>query len=594
MARTKTRRAPRSSPAIDAPGGSPPFSLGRPATFGFAAAILVAFAVLSVFSYTQKSATWDEPLHLAHGYAALTRHDFRVDPGHPPLMRMLAALPLLAVPSVTVETSTIDETAPIDWRPSGQSNLGHRFLYRDNDADRLLYRARFMSVMAGVLLGLLVFFWAQEWLGSGAALLALAFTVFEPNIAAHFSLVTTDAAFTCFAFGTIYFLWRAGNRFDAANIGGCAVLLGMAVATKFTALVLGPIIVALLLVSVFWLRTMSPRQACLFAGVLAVTAWCAIWAAYGFRYAPGPMDTWLFRYHEDPSVLERVPAVLQLVKWIDERHLLPNAFSQGILITQAYAQVRYAFLAGAYSDTGWWYFFPVAILIKTPVSLLALAGSGLLHVRNASTRNGAAVVFVLVPILVFLVAAMASRINIGLRHVLMVYPFLALLAAFACKALLERKRGAIVVAAVAIWSLEFGRVYPDMLAFFNALVGGPAHGAEYLVDSSLDWGQDLKPLKRWMDDKGLTEINLAYFGSADPAYYGIQPVYLPGSESYVPIEQIKAPRLPGYVAISATLLTGVLVDESRRDFYKPLLARTPEAIIGHSINVYWIDRPWWN
>ena len=96
-----------------------------------------------------------------------------------------------------------------------------------------------------------------------------------------------------------------------------------------------------------------------------------------------------------------------------------------------------------------------------------------------------------------------------------------------------------------------------------------------------------------MDDKGLTEINLAYFGSADPAYYGIHPVYLPGSESYVPIEQIKAPRLPGYVAISATLLTGVLVDESRRDFYKPLLARTPEAVIGHSINVYWVDRPWW-
>ena len=175
MARTKTRRAPRSSAAIAAAAVSPAFSLGRPAILGLAAAILAAFAVLSVFSYTQKSATWDEPLHLAHGYAALTRHDYRVDPGHPPLMRMLAALPLLAVPSVTIETSTIDETAPIDWRPSGQSNLGHRFLYRDNDADDLLYRARFMSVMVGVLLGLLVFFWALEWLGrrrgpSGAGL----------------------------------------------------------------------------------------------------------------------------------------------------------------------------------------------------------------------------------------------------------------------------------------------------------------------------------------------------------------------------------------------------------------------------------------
>jgi len=199
-------------------------------------------------------------------------------------------------------------------------------------------------------------------------------------------------------------------------------------------------------------------------------------------------------------------------------------------------------------------------------------------------------------VLLLFLAASNGRINIGLRHVLMIYPFLIMLAAFSIREALSWRGGSgrIALAAFALlWMFEFGRVYPHPLAFFNTFVGGPARGAEYLVDSNLDWGQDLKELKGWMVSHNLTEISLAYFGTADPRYYGIQCIYLPGSPPFIRAEWQRAPRLPGYVAVSATLMSGAYVDEARREFYKPLLALTPAASIGHSINVYWVESRWW-
>ena len=142
------------------------------------------------------------------------------------------------------------------------------------------------------------------------------------------------------------------------------------------------------------------------------------------------------------------------------------------------------------------------------------------------------------------------------------------------------------------WVFELARVYPHYLAFFNQFVGGPRHGYQYLEDFEPGLGQDLKPLKRWMDRNHVAHINLAYFGTADPAYYGMQCTYLPGSPFFEdPL--VRGPLLPGYVAVSTTILEGVWFDELARKSYKPLLERQPRAVIGYSIGVYWVDRPWW-
>ena len=200
--------------------------------------------------------------------------------------------------------------------------------------------------------------------------------------------------------------------------------------------------------------------------------------------------------------------------------------------------------------------------------------------------------FVVVPVVVFLGVAMASGINIGLRHILPVFPFILLLAAAAAKMLLASpgRLGPAVVAVLLVGgTAEYADAYPHPLGFFNRFVGGPANGYKYLADSNLDWGQDLKPLKAWMAGEGVSHVNLAYFGQADPAYYGIDCTHLPGAPNFA-IDLIARPRLPGYVAISPTILQGVYAPPFWRLFYAPFKDLTPAVIVGGSMRVYWVDR----
>jgi hypothetical protein len=300
-----------------------------------------------------------------------------------------------------------------------------------------------------------------------------------------------------------------------------------------------------------------------------------------------------------PAVRATVPTLASILGWVDGWHLLPNAFTQGFLHGQGLVQARPAFLAGSYSVSGWWYYFPVALLLKTPLALLGLFAGGLvLTARRGTLLSLRGEAFLVVPVVLFLAAAMTSRLNIGLRHILPIYPFVILMAALAGEALLTRvggRRGAVALGAVLLaGALEYGRAYPDTLAFFNAAAGGPRRGFEYLADSNVDWGQGLKPLKRWMDRHAVTRINLAYFGVADPAYYGIESTPIWGSTipTLAP-QDIGPPLLPGYVAVSVTLLNGVPFAPDQREFYKPLRDREPAALIGGSIRVYWVDAPWW-
>ena len=190
---------------------------------------MALFMALAVAASWRTSATWDEPIHLTTGYVALTRQDFRVDPSHPPLLRMWAALPLLAMGPLRVDTQRIESAAPAAWLQDAYA-FAHRFMYVDNDADRMLRPARVMMMLLGAGLGLLVFRWASEWLGVLPALVALALLLLEPNIAAHAALATTDIGVTLLMFATIYCLWRTCRRATIANLVALAACCGLAMA----------------------------------------------------------------------------------------------------------------------------------------------------------------------------------------------------------------------------------------------------------------------------------------------------------------------------------------------------------------------------
>ncbi len=569
------------------------------------------FITLAVSSYVRESATWDEPQHLVAGYSALRFHDYRTDPEHPPFIRMWAALPLLVMDGIKFDLPpAISSSTPAAWVMGRQFFFCHGTLYVANDADRLLYTARFMIVLLGVLLGVLLFCWALELFGFWPAVIVLGFYTLEPNMLAHARLVTTDFGVTCFVFGTMYFLWRTARQLSAANLCGLVGFFTLAQISKFSAVLLGPIVLALLVVRACQRRAwrlsigrpadLSSRSRRLAAAVatflaLVAVAWVAIWAVYDFRYLPSAAPEWRMDFHKDPGILKRTPTIARAIAWADAHRLLPNAYSEGFLLGQVKAQKRSGFLAGSYRTDGWWWFFPFAFLIKTPISVLLLfvAGVVLSVVRWRRFLDDTAYAFL--PLVTFFGAAIMARLNIGERHILPIHPFALLLAGYAITELCAepRKPFRVLLGALGLLAvIEFAIVCPHYLAFFNQFTGGPRSGHKYLVDSNLDWGQDLKGLKQWMDKRDVRHINLSYFGSADPAYYKIDCAHLPGAP-FFDEKLVGGPRLPGFVAVSVTNLRGVYFGEETRGFYKPLLDQEPAAVIGYSIYVYWVDQPWW-
>jgi 4-amino-4-deoxy-L-arabinose transferase-like glycosyltransferase len=557
----------------------------------------VVFAVAEIFSYTRLSATFDEPGHLAAGYAALAKSDYRLDIEHPPFVRMWAALPLLTSSVNTTALEALDTRAPEAVAYGGPFEIAHQFLYRDNDADRLLYRVRFMIVLLGIALGVVVFFWTLEWLGWRAALIALVLYTTEPNLAAHAELVTTDFGVTCFLFASVYFLWRACKRWTLVDAAAAVTLAVLAMLSKFSGLAVLPVFVLLLTVAAIRGRVGVTRAVLLFV-CLCVFAAFAAWAVYGFRYDPSRTPDWRFALHSGSAAQAAVPVTASLASSIDAHRLLPNALTEGFVHNQGLGTGRPAYLLGDYSTFGWWTYFPIAIALKTPTVLLVLVGAAMLTAAGRRTLfHGVDGLFVVLPIVMFLAIAMAAAVNIGLRHVLPIYPFLIVLGAAGARAFFAMRphRYRVVLTIVALAAvLEAAWAYPDPLTFFNVFAGGPRNGFQSLADSNVDWGQSLKTLGAWMRDHNVRRINLAYFGTADPKYYGMDVRYMWGTIAPdVAAAQQGPPELPGYVAVSATLLDGVPFDSRLRDFYRPLRNRVPTADIDGSIKVYWVDQPWW-
>jgi hypothetical protein len=553
------------------------------------AVFLLGYFPLQRISSARRSATADEPLHLTAGYVAWKYRDFRFDPTHPPLLRMWAAGALLGRVSRPVELTGI-ETADFAAWSDASLKYSSDFLFGGPDGAALLEGARFRIVVLGALLGVLIFAWVRECLGLVPAGLALGLYAMEPNLSGHATLVTTDLGVTCFIFGAVYFLWRTQRRYTVANLGGLALFSALAVVSKYSAILLGPILGLLLLVAVVRRTQITPRRALAVMVLVGTAGILAIWAVYGFRYDPSPAPG-LLLHPGGIGILSPPVRVLAAVgSWIDAWHLLPNAYTQGFLLSQATAEALPAYLNGEVRAGGWWYYFPFAFLVKTPSVLLILAAAGLVGllgpVRPDAPRPRA---FVLLPVAVYLACAMASEINLGVRHILPVYPFVLCLAAVAMHELIQSRHllARLVLAVALVFALvRFQSAWPGNLTFFNRFAGGPLNGARLLTDSNLDWGQHLKSLKRWMDVNHVRQINLAYAGTIDPESYGIQGTCLPGSPSYA---GVTAPRLPGYVAISATVQSGVYLPEESRLLYAGFKDLVPVAIVGNSIRVYWVE-----
>jgi hypothetical protein len=572
----------------------------------FAVAGAVLYTALAVASLRTQSATFDEGSHLPAGYTYLKLGDHRLNPEHPPLVKALAAAPLLFM-DVTMKPE--DEA----WALRRQWEFGKRFLYRWNDAERLLFWGRLPIVALGVLLGLSVFFWARHRHGLRAATLALFLCVLSPDVLAHGQLVTTDVGIALFLFLSVVAFDAAARRLSLGRVALAGLAAGAAFATKFSAVLLLPILAVLALVAILApepvtlaLPGRAPREmgsrrarAAAMAGLLAAIGLISlliVWASYGFRsrLSPDPEVEAAFEWSrvEPDGALQR-----PLARLVRASGVLPEAFVFGFFRFFKHSEPRPAFLLGRVSNEGWWYFFPVTFLLKTPIPLLALLGIATLTRRR---RQGAwrDELVVWLPVGIYAAVAVVRALNIGHRHLLPIYPFLFVAAGraadWAFASSVSRARApALVVSALCGWhAVSTALIHPHYLAYVNELGGGPANGYRLFADSSLDWGQDLKNLKVYLDRRHVGQVKLSYFGTADPAYYAIPGDLLPSHMLPPPRVTTREVQPGDLLAVSATDLQGVYLPPEDQPLMARLREEKPIDNVGYSILIYKADFAW--
>ena len=596
------------------------------------AALIGLFAAVAWSAVVTKSPTADEPLHAAAGYVKRFHLDFRVDPEDPPLLGYWAMLPhTRRALQVDLTSPTFDEMLHYMWR---QWAWVVETLFRTpgNDADRFFNRSRAAMLVPGLLLGALTALWAGRLGGPVAAVAACALYSLDPNFLAHAPLVKNDVALALLTFALAYVAWRAGQRVNAPRALALGLILGVAVNTKFSGVLLGPVLAMLLLIRALLPRpwivmgrivASGARRLLVSVALLATSALACVgatWLSYGMRYAPTPdpalrlnvpliakaaARTELIARHpsREPTEdeIQRHPPsrFTRAVLFADRHRLLPQAWLAGLLDTYATTRVRSAYLLGEVRRDGWWYYFPLAILFKTPLAtLIAATGAIVVPVgwRARGKVHGSAVGFGIdawdavclgVPMLVYGLSLITSKLNLGLRHALPLYPFAyVLIGVVVARQWIAAPRATVITCVALLLGLavETARAFPSYIPFFNVIF--EPRRIHLLGDSNLDWGQDLTLLARWSREHAGTRLYLCYFGGADPRYYLPDVIPLRGTDP-PDLPQIPGPDAPGVIAVSATHVQGIYRDAATSAFYRELLRRQqPLDVLGGSIYLF--------
>ena len=543
--------APSTRPVTDPSSVDALQDVARRTTTVIAAAVLVLgfFATSAIVAARTNTPTPDEFVYVPAGLYHLRTGDLSFDPTNPPLLKMLMALPLAAM-DLKIDLDPHSRDNSQGWGPwvFGTSFMG---LNRERYLDAF-FAARLVIVTIGVALGVLVLLRARELLSPLGALAALVLYGTMSPLIAHSAVATLDVGVSALVFAAL----MATARFAESKEWGWAVLtgalFGFAFAVKGTAALFAPLVP--LLVALDW-RDWKPAGIRWFVagGVLmAVSAWAAILAAYGFSGFPLPAP-----------VLEGLRFQLA-------------ASSAGEFP---------AFLAGSWSKTGWWYYYLAALALKTPIASLVLFVAGAVAVARDRERLTSNLWIVLPPLLLTYLLSFHYAKDYGIRYLLPAFPFLVLLAGRGADLMLRSGRFAQAGLAVLLaWQLAACALTgPHHLAYFNELASGSDRERHLLLDSNLDWGQDLGRLSDWLHARGTTTACIGYFGHVDPRVYGIEFTLPPAMPT------------PGLCAISANFLggypyaityAGERVRGVRAGVWSWFDRLTPVAKIGRSIYVF--------
>lgn len=566
--------------------------------------LLTAAFALCFFSLFNDCWTFDETAHIASGYSYLSQQDFRLNPEHPPLIKDLAAAPLLFLNLNFPDehSAWIQEGEPVWWL---QFDFARQFLYESgNNPDQILLFARTPMILLFLFLAWFVFFWTKKLFGNKTALLSLFFIALSPTFLAHGRLVTTDIGAALGTLLAVYFWIKFLKKPSWKNIILASLILGISLLLKFSLLLLIPFlgVVTLLYVWIYKKPFLKYIFLSVFVGLIALlfVIW-PIYQAHTFNYPVQQQvkDT-VFRLNST-SVPE---PIAQPILWMSHQPILRSLahyFTGVVMVLGRAGGGNTTFFMGQMSATAWKSYFPVVYLIKIPLSfhiltLLALIlflcslfkrKTGTIK-KRLSNHFPETVMFVF--LVVYWTVSIRGNLNIGVRHLLPIFPFTIILVSRATVLWLKKpalKIKYIFVGLLLAWQIvAVIQIYPSFLAYFNELVGGPANGHKYVTDSNLDWGQDLRRLADFVEENNIDKIYLNYFGGGSPVYYL--------GDKYQKWDAKQKPdQLPpnSWLAVSANELQGgraipIKGFNQKTDYYKWLNQYEPIIIIGHSIFVY--------
>jgi hypothetical protein len=574
-----------------------PATQSAPRRTVFSVTVISAAVILLLFTFCvhtarNDSVTWDESQHLYSGWLSWEHGDFGYNPEVPPLVKMWDAIPLLHR-DIRQPAFTGDP-----FKKEGFV-LGQRFLAA-NGIDRTLIPARIMGSLLTVLLATLLFLCAREMFGDKPALFALLLFCLDPNFLAHGAYVTTDigASFTMLA--AIYAFYRYVKRPTIGRMIAVGFAVGLAMTAKFTGVFIVPVLCLIAAID-YWLRkdeaasskSPSPRQLITAIAVALVIGVGCIWTIYHFRYAARPVPLQLNPTSEQYLQSLTSPVTRRALTTASNLHLLPEAYIYGLADTKISAASLPSYLFGHdYPGAPHWY-FPAAFVIKSTLPFLILLGLTIVTVLRGRWPMRREIVFLTVtPIFIFLLST-SSDLGIGYRHLFPMFPMLYILIA-GCAAHLVSRNPKFIYGFVVLLVWQFVTTLaarPGLLAYANEAWGGPSKTHLYLSDSNVDWGQQLKAVKSYLDTHPSQPCYFAYFaqGPVDFKDYGIDCHVLPtGSASWTGLDTMRFgedPKISGTLLISDGVLAGADIP-GRANPYAQFVLVPPAATIDRGVYVY--------
>lgn len=563
-------------------------TIGKREIWLIVSALIFVQALQMALVVHRESLTFDEDDHMFAGYMMFHAGDYGLNPEHPPLVKMLAALPLLGrnlwiPPNRNREFKTEAYLDGRDW-----------LARNDGGSQRLVFQMRLAAGLLAIGLSLMIFFAAREWFGTTAGLVALTLATFDPNVLGHSALVTTDIGVSLFFLASIYGFYRYVKQPSLAGLLLAGLAAGLLLATKHSGILLAP----MLLLLIGWELATAPggtrgRLALRLSGAfgaIVVIGVVVLWGFYGFRYAARPaglaLSTSLADYAAPLSPFNSA-AVMDLA----HLRLLPESYLMGLVDVKRMAEFYPTFIFGTVYAHGQWWYFPAVILIKTTLGLLALVVAAFFAIFTGRLRKGREVAFILIPAAFYLAVAIMAGIDIGARHILPVYTFMFILAAGGITALAAgSRRWAYVGAALVLAHIASAlSVFPNYIAYANEAWGGPKNVHNLLSDANVDWAQQLIQVKQWQDRHPGEECWFAYFArpEIDPAVYGIRCHAMPTLDTlWLGGSELVPQVINGYVLISAGDLSGCEWPSSRMNPYAIFQPLKPVETIDYGVLVY--------